>query len=145
MHRQIIQPIRKHCRSASMQYQRICRATRTITSDLAFSALPSVCVGPCDLVIAPRNPNIDVIAANLQAFPNPNRGRFELRLDNFSSGKAEIRIMNIDGAIVERRSVNLSSGSQVLSFELKNKASGMYYVQVVTVDGIQNAKFMINR
>jgi hypothetical protein len=78
-------------------------------------------------------------------FPNPNKGSFELLLDNFNFGKAEVRIMNIDGSIVERRSINISASSQAVNFELKDKAAGMYYVQVVSAGGTQNVKFVINR
>jgi hypothetical protein len=110
-------------------------------------AHPDDHLGPCSLVIAPRGSEFDVIAAgaSIRTFPNPNKGSFELMLDNFSPGKAEVRIMNIDGTIVERRSINISATSQSLNFELKNKAAGMYYVQVVSAGRTQNVKFVINR
>ena len=119
-------------------------------------------LGSCDLVIARTTVGSGVITQvpveevaikvmpnaivrNLLPYPNPSKGSFNLLLDNYKTGSAEIRILNQTGSVIEKRNVMLNSKGQILHFDLKNPSAGIYSIQIKTLDGIKVSKIMINR
>lgn len=107
-------------------------------------------LGECDLVIAPaRNPiqvdDVLVRSSDVFAYPNPNNGEFDLQLNNLKAGKATIRIINSNGAIVQSRSVDVRTNRQVIHFALKGQSAGLYHIQIIHNEGVQNLKFVIRR
>ena len=107
-------------------------------------------LGSCNLVIAAsRNQNMVIndlpVLNRVNTYPNPNRGSFDLQLNNYKTGRAEIRILNKAGVVIERRNVQVNGNGQIIHFNLKNRSAGMYYIQIITKDGIQNSKVVINR
>ena len=87
----------------------------------------------------------EATSSRLQVYPNPNKGQFTLRLNNSSGAKAEVLLMDASGAVVERREVLLTAGSQILNFNLGNKATGLYLVKLISEDCVQTAKFVVQR
>ncbi len=51
--------------------------------------------------------------------------------------------MNAKGMIMERRAAQLNG--QTLSFNLRNKAAGLYIVKVISEDGVQTMKVAVQR
>jgi PKD repeat protein len=107
-------------------------------------------LGKCDLVIATtmRNDlviNNEMAIIKINTFPNPNKGSFQLLLNNFKAGKLDIRIFNYNGAEVNRRSVIANGTEQLIRYNLGKLASGVYYVQIATKEGLQTSKFVIKR
>lgn len=84
-------------------------------------------------------------ATKLTAYPNPNKGSFDIVLNDYQPGAAEIRILNNTGNVVERKLINVNNKTQVLHFNLNSRCAGMYFIQVVNKDGIKVYKIMINR
>ena len=82
-------------------------------------------------------------AAAVAIWPNPARGDLSVRLIGFSPGKAEMSIVDINGALVEKRTVQLPAGNETIRFSMKNKAGGMYILKVVSKDGVHTAKFSV--
>ena len=78
-------------------------------------------------------------------YPNPNRGQFELQLNNFNTSKAEVIVLNSKGVVVERRIVQLSGINQTLRFDLKTRETGLYLVKIITDGKVQTTKVMIQR
>jgi len=89
----------------------------------------------------------DIIVSNgtLGVYPNPNNGQFTLQLNKTEASKAEVLILNAQGSIVERRQVQLTGKGQTLSFNLRDKASGLYMVKVISEDGVPTMKVMVKR
>lgn len=89
----------------------------------------------------------DIITSNSTSgvYPNPNKGQFNLQLKTAKTTKAEVLVLNAQGSIVERRQVQLTGKGQTLSFNLSNKASGLYMVKVISEDGVRTTKVMIQR
>lgn len=123
---------------------------------------PADHLGSCSLVIASSNiasrviaelsvENVAVklmphpIASNALPYPNPSKGSFDLLLNNYKAGNAEIRVLNSTGSIIETRNVMINNKGQILHFDLKNPSAGMYFIQIITSDGIRFSKIMINR
>ena len=83
--------------------------------------------------------------ANASIFPNPTRGRFELRLTEGLSGPAQIMIMNANGTVVEQRKI-LATGKQLsLNFDLSTHAAGIYLVKVISDKGTQIEKILVQK
>lgn len=76
-------------------------------------------------------------------YPNPATDRFTLQLSNYKPGKAEIVMTNESGQIVERRSIDITSLQSNTVFGKDKKASGTYFVKVITAEGVQVSKVMI--
>jgi hypothetical protein len=96
-------------------------------------------------VLLPQSKNNVVLSESketLISFPNPNNGEFKLQLQNFASPKAEVFIIDAQGAIIQKRSLNLSKGT-TSNFNLKGKAPGLYNIKVVTSNGTKVSKVLI--
>lgn len=68
-------------------------------------------------------------------YPNPGNGQFSLQLQNEKGGKANILVVDITGKVLERRSVILTNGKQVLNFNLAGKGEGLRLVKIIFEDG----------
>ncbi|QEC54591.1 choice-of-anchor D domain-containing protein [Flavisolibacter ginsenosidimutans] len=107
-------------------------------------------LGSCDLVIASSRNELLVTKETMLegsgalAYPNPNKGSFTVQLNNYKAGKVEIRIINRTGAVMERRSVDVTGKGQVVNFNLKSPAEGLYYVQIIGAEGTQSTKLLVN-
>jgi hypothetical protein len=88
----------------------------------------------------------DLITAsgtNLQAYPNPNNGHFTLELQGVNIGKAEVLVLNANGAAVEKRTVMVTAKDQLVHFHLANQASGIYLIKVSSAEGVQTTKVLV--
>ncbi len=107
-------------------------------------------LGRCSTGIASRaasdlTKELEVSSPVNSVYPNPNNGQFTLRLNTTKTTKAEVLILNAQGSIIERRQVQLTGRGQTLSFNLRNKASGLYTVKVVSEEGVQTMKVAVQR
>jgi hypothetical protein len=67
--------------------------------------------------------------------PNPTAGQFDVRVKcKGNSREASLRVYDANGALVNQKEVNCSSGENILKFDLGGRANGMYFV-VLTIDG----------
>jgi hypothetical protein len=69
----------------------------------------------------------------VHAYPNPTSGSFTLSVDNVvKAGKANVRIMDMSGQVVQQFPVNLQTGRNVLRADLTKQQSGTYSVVIET-------------
>jgi PKD repeat protein len=76
-------------------------------------------------------------------FPNPNNGKFTINVGSHTNETVEIRVVNTLGEIVISRPLELSdhkSSSYVLDV---NVASGIYFVQLISVNGAYTRRVVI--
>lgn len=66
-----------------------------------------------------------------------------MQVNGIKATKAEVLILNSQGLIMERRQVQLAGKGQTLHFDLKNKARGLYMVKVVSKEGVQTMKAVV--
>lgn len=82
----------------------------------------------------PTNPTYveDVRNAAIEfgIFPNPNNGTFKVAFKDIS-GAIEIRIQNINGAVVQSKQTQGTAGLTVVPFDLTTLPKGIYYMNVV--------------
>jgi hypothetical protein len=67
----------------------------------------------------------------IKAFPNPNKGSFNLSLAGFEQGKATLKVTDVYGSVIYLRQINAGLQQQVLPVELGNAARGVYMIQVI--------------
>jgi hypothetical protein len=73
------------------------------------------------------------LAVKLQVIPNPNSGDFELNLEGFPAGKADLRIFDAAGRILVQRSLTLRGGAQRIPVQVDLPAG--IYLLGLQVDG----------
>ncbi|WP_207494418.1 right-handed parallel beta-helix repeat-containing protein [Aridibaculum aurantiacum] len=95
-----------------------------------------VAPGQLNLVLAEE-------AKTVSVYPSPTRGQVNIQLPTLKSSKAEIVIMNSSGIIVERRAVKAIG--QVERFDLSRNGAGMYFIKVVSEEGVKNLKVIVQR
>jgi len=77
-------------------------------------------------------------------YPNPAISQFTVQLNNFKATKAEIILVSESGITVQRKTVDLKR-SQSIVFSTSRMAAGVYLVKVVSEEGIQTSKVVIQR
>ena len=108
-------------------------------------------LGPCSIEVrtqsAPsstlQEATISVVKTGVS--PNPNDGQFTVQLSNFKTTKAEVLILDFKGSIIESRQVQLTGKGQTLHFNIRNKPGGMYVVKVVSTEGVQTTKVVVQK
>jgi hypothetical protein len=78
-------------------------------------------------------------------FPNPTSGDINISLPAIKSGKAEIIITNAKGMIIDRKVVNAIGLGRIERFNLRRNGAGMYFIRIVSEEGVQSMKVMIQR
>lgn len=114
--------------STSIVYVTVTDANNCTASDTVFV---SELVGIDDLIS-----NTDI-----QIFPNPSAGKFEIKLDKASSS-FEITILNILGAQVYSDRISGSS-SYKKSIDFSSQAKGIYFLQLKFNDGIVTKRIFL--
>lgn len=76
--------------------------------------------------------------------PNPTTGSFELRMNGKQPGVAQVQITNANGALVQSRTLTLNSGQSV-RFDLSGQKAGLYIVRLITEQGVQTQKVIVQK
>ena len=94
----------------------------------------------------PELQNINTAKLKINVFPNPASNSLTVQLGNVSSSKAEVILTNAQGAIVARNSARLNGNRQLMMvFDLKRYPPGMYMLKVITANGTQTSKVLVQR
>ncbi|MBL4734506.1 MAG: DUF1573 domain-containing protein, partial [Flavobacteriales bacterium] len=80
---------------------------------------------------------------NVQVFPNPSRGAFELIFTSTVQDAIGIRVMNAIGEVILQEGAELSNGSYHKTFNLIETATGVYYIQIISEKGLVTRKVVI--
>lgn len=73
---------------------------------------------------------------NVSAYPNPTSGAFTLELNNIAtSGKANVKIFDLAGRMVQQYNVNLQQGRNILRYDLARQNRGTYQLVIETAGG----------
>jgi PKD repeat protein len=81
-------------------------------------------------------------AWSIDVFPNPNSGRFSLKLEGIS-GDIDVSITDIQGKLMRNWNFTNVSDSWNTAIDASELASGIYIVKVQTSEGIKNVKLFI--
>lgn len=78
----------------------------------------------------------DSVTNRMHVYPNPNRGQFRVWYYNTSAnGQQYICAFDDRGAMVDKKPLATTVGTQVLAFDLRKHRSGLYYLSLVDDKG----------
>jgi hypothetical protein len=103
-------------------------------------------LGPCPLpgIADLQGITSRISTEEVKISPNPaNGGVFKVELKNFKSLTADIYIMAANGMMISKKFVQVSTGSIVQPFNLRNVPAGVYYIKVVSANGVKTNKISI--
>lgn len=76
----------------------------------------------------------ETVPASFSLYPNPNSGIFVLRADGLPIGRTRVRVMGLDGRLVQQHDWQASAGS-TFDLDLSTAAKGSYVVESMDADG----------
>lgn len=89
----------------------------------------------------PAGINEKLSSENIIVYPNPNNGLFELTLNLDQVSEVRIEVLNALGQTI--RTIDMGSAQDVrATIGIKDQGAGMYFVKVVTSEGISVRRFM---
>lgn len=126
--------------SAKNPWVQICVAPAAVAAHLANGST----LGNCP-VVAARGVTPEAVA-KINAgkiYPNPNKGVFELQLIDYTQGKVQVQVVDAYGKLVSDRTIEVSSQRENFSFDMSAQASGVYYVRVVSTEGVKTLRMAV--
>jgi hypothetical protein len=76
-------------------------------------------------------------------YPNPNKGQFILQLGTTKATRADVQILNAQGAIVSTKTVQTGSKEQTVQLSIPNPVAGTYLVKIISKEGVQILKVLV--
>lgn len=83
--------------------------------------------------------------ATVSAYPNPSSGEFVVGLEHYKPGKAAMIILDRSGKPVLQQSIILSPDRQQVYVNLNNCVSGVYFLRIISGEGVQTLKLIVQR
>jgi PKD repeat protein/photosystem II stability/assembly factor-like uncharacterized protein len=81
---------------------------------------------------------------NLEIFPNPSKGKFDLKFESAKSGLITLTMMNSMGQSVYNEDLNIVAGEYKKSFDFSKLGSGVYMLELGEADHKVKKKIVIN-
>jgi PKD repeat protein len=85
----------------------------------------------------------DLIAGDIKLYPNPNGGRFDLEMDLKEQEDLEITVFDLIGKKVDAKTLSLSAGHHLLSFDYPELKQGFYILQLDNGSVSKRLKFAV--
>ena len=95
--------------------------------DDSFSRVFKIDLGP-DTPLVSLLPNMQ--ETHVQVYPNPNRGKFMIRLQGVNQGAVLAELRNVLGQIVWQQKIASESGIVQREVSISNLSKGIYYLQL---------------
>ncbi|MES2239547.1 MAG: T9SS type A sorting domain-containing protein [Bacteroidota bacterium] len=77
--------------------------------------------------------------------PNPTSGVFSVEVNSVKPMKSTIKIVSVNGQILEQREVSLTGENQIFTFDISNKAEGIYLIDITGIEGINTQKLILQK
>jgi len=81
------------------------------------------------------------MANDLNVYPNPTSGKFQLAVGNAQAAKGELTIYNVMG----EKNYSTTINSNRTDIDLSNQPNGIYFMQLKTEQGTATKKIVVNR
>ncbi len=76
---------------------------------------------------------------SVQAVPNPTQDFFELRLTSEQNQTAQVALYNMVGQLLALENISLNPGTNAIQQNIADKATGIYFLEVILEDGSKYA------
>jgi hypothetical protein len=81
--------------------------------------------------------------SNMSVYPNPSNGKFSVQLHGISGVTADLTIIDANGILVEKNSIEITDHEQSLELDLSEKAAGLYLIRLVTEEDVYTNRIVI--
>jgi len=126
--------------SAKNPWVQICIAPSAVATHLANGSTLGNCPVVASRGVAPEA--VAKVSAG-KIYPNPGKGVFELQLIDYTAGKVQVQVVDAYGKLISDRSIEVSSQRENFSFDMSAQASGVYYVRVVSNEGVKTFRMAL--
>ena len=82
---------------------------------------------------------------NIRLYPNPASSTLKVKINFNKLSEYSIQITNVTGNIIYRNTVSDRIFSETIQLNLDDFSNGIYFLSVLTVDGIISSKFLIQK
>ena len=82
-------------------------------------------------------------AAGVQVFPNPSSGIVKVTCGRYDGGSMMVTLKNVQGASVQTRVLDVSAGSFEFTTDLRQLASGIYWLELAGDSGVVRRKVVL--
>ena len=72
----------------------------------------------------------------IRIYPNPNTGQFTLEMDLQEETNLSIKLYHINGQLIHSEEIDNATGNYTQQMDLSRYAKGIYYVQIMTEQGV---------
>ena len=76
-------------------------------------------------------------------FPNPTKGTVTLDLQNFKGSINQINILNLQGQVIT--ALSDIQQEERIQFSVSDFASGVYFIQIQTANGVLSKKLILEK
>lgn len=80
---------------------------------------------------------------NMDFYPNPNNGKFNLKFNLKGKGNTEITVMNLEGKVIYNEKLNDFTGAYDKEIDISNNPKGTYFVRLVQGQHSQLKKIVL--
>lgn len=84
----------------------------------------------------------DKQVTGIAAYPNPSKGQFRMKLGLLAAERVQVTVLDGKGTIVQQRQMGVSEGG-IVELNLSGKAKGLYLIKVVSDEGTQMSKVLL--
>ena len=98
---------------------------------------------PIPSVQSPNSVNEDQIG-EINIYPNPNRGAFNVEFSSLITQDVIIRVINALGEPIFIDIIKHHQGAHSMSIDMSDAAKGIYFLQLEMVDRLINKKIKLN-
>lgn len=84
------------------------------------------------------------INSTISAYPNPNKGTFNLLIRSDNAEEVTVELINYLGATIESRTIYLNEGDNILNYNITDKyPKAAYYIRINSANGKANSTVSI--
>jgi hypothetical protein len=123
----------------------LCVASSAVQAHLDHGCKLGACITTAKIVSTSLDKPMVAVIPEVLVYPNPSAGQFTIQLSGYKSSKADIIIVNTAGQIVTQKEVKLIDGKQTIAFNIANQAQGIYLLKVLSADGVNTLKIMLEK
>jgi hypothetical protein len=120
----------------------ICLTVRNRFNDAPFNKAEST---TCKTVTVPTSIlERNALDASISVYPNPTNGVVNVAIEDLTADKVNVTVTNVVGEKVAEQTLSNVRGASNVSFNLSNKAAGMYFINISTDNASVSKKVMVN-
>ncbi|MBI5539320.1 MAG: T9SS type A sorting domain-containing protein, partial [Bacteroidia bacterium] len=91
------------------------------------------------------NVNLVSVSSQLEVFPNPSNGQFNIKYSSNTGNSFEVKIISVTGEVVSSIEYTKTSTSMIIPVNIEKLAKGIYQIKVTNGNEVMNSRIIIDR